>query len=427
MIEVSVVASELVTQRRAPLSIRFANTGRGSCSDIVFTLALPTGIVLVGGSERVEIAVIRAGHTYTREFAVQPKRPGRFELTSTNFSYRDERDVPVRVTDFRAFLVVAPPPPPTPVRQPVGRLGVEYEGEGLVLGSWDELRIVVKNGTGIALGDVTMTVEGPFNGDVKRSRVGALAHGARGRFAFRVNAAEAGRHVPVTVRTSYSYADAAGDARTKTQVDTISVIVRPVAPPTATPPAERTILYLAASPRTLPRLRSDLEMRKVKERLQLGKVGHQYRIEPALAARFGDISQALMDHEPQVLHFSGHGDQSGNLCLEDDNGNSDLITPEGLAALIGQHRATIRCVILNACYSIRLAKALAEKIEYVIGMRYQIEDDAAIEFSFGFYVGLFGGQSIPDAFDRGVAHILARPATGPDHLKPLIFPPGPVT
>jgi hypothetical protein len=58
-------------------------------------------------------------------------------------------------------------------------------------------------------------------------------------------------------------------------------------------------------------------------------------------------------------------------------------------------------------------------------MRYQIGDEAAIEFSVGFYLALFAGRTVPDAFAVGQAHILARPAIERQHLTPLIFPPGP--
>lgn len=425
MIELSVTPGDLVAGQRSSLLLRFANVSQGTCFDLVFKLRLPAGIVLVGGSDRVEIPSIPAGRAHTHTVTVEAKRPGRFELTSANFSYRDEFDLPVRVTDCRVDLVATAATAPAPVRQPAGRLRVACTDGELTLGEWDVLHVVVTNSTGVALGDVTMSVEGPFLSDGKRSRVEVLRDGATARFAFTVNATGSGRHVPVTVRTAYSHQGEGGTARTRVQEDNISIAVRPAAPHGETTPVEQTVLYLAASPRNMPQLRSDLEMRKVQERLQLSKQRDRYRIEPRLAVRFDDISQALMDYEPQVVHFSGHGDEHGNLCIENDNGTLDTITPLGLAKLFGQHRSTIRCVVVNACHTLRLAEALATKIDHVIGMRYQIGDEAAIEFSVGFYLALFAGRTVPDAFAVGQAHILARPAIERQHLTPLIFPPGP--
>lgn len=432
MIEVSVEPRRLVAGRRTQLAVRFTNRGRRACSDIVFKLRLPSAIALIGGTNRTEIPVIPPGHVHTHEVTVEPARPGEFQLSSSNFSYRDEFDAPVRVTDFHARLSVeaAPSARPVPAR-PVGRLGVEHPGGELALGEWDVLPILVRNETGVPLSDVTVAVSGPFKTDGKRARIAVLGDGATARFPFKVNAAEGGRHVPVSVHTTYSYADGLGSVRGGTQEDSLDVVVKPGRTNTQPPPpngdvGEQTILYLAASPLDLERLRSDLEMRKVKERLQLSRHRGRYRIEPCVAVRLVDISQALVDYEPQVVHFSGHGDEDGNLYVEDEQGNSSSLTPEGLAKLFGLHKATIQCVIVNACYSMRLARAMARHIDYVVGMRCQIGDEAAILFSVGFYLGLFAGQSVPDAFSRGCAHIQADRAAELEHQTPvLVRSPGP--
>src|SRR5215510_2489574 len=146
MIEVSVRPDHLVASRRAQLAIRFANRGRRACSDVVFKLGLPSAITIIVGTNRVEIPVIPPGQVHTHEMTVEPKRPGEFQLTSTNFSYRDEFDAPIRVTDFRARLSVEAAPPPQPLAprptavRPMGRLGIEHVGGELTLGEWDVLR-----------------------------------------------------------------------------------------------------------------------------------------------------------------------------------------------------------------------------------------------------------------------------------------------
>jgi serine/threonine protein kinase len=114
MIEVSVEPSRLVVGRRTQLTIRFANGGRGACRDVVFNLGLPPAIRLMGGTKLAEIPVIHAGRVHTHELTVEPKRPGDFELTCENFSYRDEFDVRVRVSDFREQLSVEAATPHTP-------------------------------------------------------------------------------------------------------------------------------------------------------------------------------------------------------------------------------------------------------------------------------------------------------------------------
>jgi len=433
MIEVSVDPSHLVAGRRTRLRIRFANSGERACADIVFKAGLPPAITIIDGTSRVEIPLLAPGHVHVHELTVEAKRSGEFQLSSTNFSYRDEFDVPVRVTDFRARLSVegALSPQQGSMRSAivprVARLDVRHGGAQLTLGEWDVLAILVRNTSGIPLNDVTAAISGPFKTDGKRARVPVLQNGATVRFSFNVNAGEGGRHVPVSVHVTYRYPDGLGSVRSQTQDDRLDVVV--VSPEaTTTQPVftnadigRKTILYLAASPQNMEPLRSDLEMRKVKERLQLSRHRDQYRLEPCVAARFDDISQALTDYDPHLVHFSGHGDEHGNLLVEDEAGRSALVTPEGMAELFGQHRATIKCAIVNACHSMRLAIAMARHIDYVIGMRWEIGDEAAIQFSVGFYLALFSGRSVPDAFGRGCTHVRARPATEQEHTTPVLL------
>jgi hypothetical protein len=423
MIETS-VAADLIVGRVSAVLLRFSNTGPGPCYNLHLKLRVPAGIVLMGGSENVNVPVLAAGRTHTHTINVEPRRPGRFELTSWNFSYRDADDAPVRVTDFRAALVASAEPVPVHVRQPSGRLRVECEAGALDLDAWDVLHVRVTNTTGVPLEDVIVSVDGPFVTDGKRSRIAMLNDGTAARYPFKVKASEGGRHVPVHIRTMYGYRDLGAQLRSRAQDDHVDVVVRAAGPPheTVSATTEQTVLYLAASPQGLPALRSDVEARKVRERLQAGPQRSRYRIEWCPASRFDDMTQALIDYEPHVVHFSGHGDTDGNLIVEDDRGEPDLITPEGLADIFGQHRSTIRCVIVNACHSIHLARILSTRIEHAVGMRTVIADEAAIQFSVGFYQGLFGGQSVPDAFDRGRAYVRSRVALESHYMTPLLFP-----
>lgn len=424
MIEVSVQPSHIVAGKRARLAIRFTNTSRGTCSDIVFRLELPSGISLLEGRSRVEVPLIPAGGTHVHEITVEPSKSGEFELTSGNFSYRDQYGVSSYRADFRWKLSVAPGSSARPASpRPAPRLAVRLEDafSRLPIGAWGEIRVLVQNTSDVALGGVTMDVSGPLRTNGRPSRVSQLRPGATARFTFSVIAEESGQ-VPVSVRLTFTYPDGLGSIRQATQEDSL----RAVAGPDSVAGPGGTILYLTASPNDpdleLPPLRTDLEMKKVKERLQLSRTRDQYRIEFCPASEWDDLSQALVDYDPQVVHFAGHGDSDGNLLLEDAVGGVALTTPEGLASLFGLHRATITCVIVNACYSERLARAMSQHIDHVVGMRWQIGDEAAIEFSVGFYTGLFAGRPVPEAFKRGLAHIQRSDATRREYRTPLLLP-----
>jgi hypothetical protein len=138
------------------------------------------------------------------------------------------------------------------------------------------------------------------------------------------------------------------------------------------------ILFLASDPSNASRLRLGEELREIQERLQLAKFRDKFILEQKMSVRPEDISQAILDMEPQIIHFSGHGLETGELCFEDGLGKIQTVTPDALAALFKAVRKQVDCVFLNACYSEKLAKAISKHINFVIGMNQEIGDKAAI-------------------------------------------------
>ncbi|MEH1844701.1 MAG: hypothetical protein V7L25_06770 [Nostoc sp.] len=77
------------------------------------------------------------------------------------------------------------------------------------------------------------------------------------------------------------------------------------------------ILFLSAEPTEASRLRLGEELRNIRERLQLAQFREKFLLESREAVRPSDISQALLDINPQIVHFAGHGKSTGELCFED--------------------------------------------------------------------------------------------------------------
>jgi hypothetical protein len=180
-----------------------------------------------------------------------------------------------------------------------------------------------------------------------------------------------------------------------------------------------TILFLAADPSNAARLRLGQEVREIQEKLQLAKLRDRFDLQQRWSVRPADISQALLDVQPQIVHFSGHGTSAGALCFENQAGKALPIEPEAVAALFEQFAAQVQCVLLNACFSETQADAIAEHIPYVIGMNQAIGDKAAIAFAIGFYQALGAGRSIEDAYKLGCVQIRLQGI--PEHLTPVLI------
>jgi len=72
-------------------------------------------------------------------------------------------------------------------------------------------------------------------------------------------------------------------------------------------PQTRKILLLSANPKGTSRLRLDEETREIKDGLKRAKKRDDFSIETAEAVRYRDIGRAILDYEPHIIHFSGHG------------------------------------------------------------------------------------------------------------------------
>jgi len=179
------------------------------------------------------------------------------------------------------------------------------------------------------------------------------------------------------------------------------------------------ILFLAAEPKDATQLRLGQEIRDIREKLQMAKQRDNFVLESRDAVRPGDITQAIFDTDPQIIHFSGHGTSTGELCLESTVGTIQPISTDVLTSLFELVANQVNCVILNACYSVVQAKAIAKHIPYVIGMKKAIGDEAAITFAVGFYKALGAGHTIQEAYKFGCVEIQLQNI--PEHLTPIIL------
>ncbi|WP_414621563.1 CHAT domain-containing protein [Calothrix sp. CCY 0018] len=181
----------------------------------------------------------------------------------------------------------------------------------------------------------------------------------------------------------------------------------------------RRILILSANPRGTHKLRLDEEKREIKEGLKRSQQRDQYSIDTAEAVRYRDIHRAILEYEPHIIHFSGHGVEEKGLVFEDEVGQVRLVDADGIAGLFELFADQVECVVLNACYSKYQGEEIAKHVNYVIGMSQEIGDKAAIEFAVGFYDALGSGRNIEFAYQLGCRVI--RMAGIPENLTPKLL------
>jgi hypothetical protein len=185
------------------------------------------------------------------------------------------------------------------------------------------------------------------------------------------------------------------------------------APPVSRPPGDRIrILFLGANStrepldleREVSRIQHDLRMARERDSLEFRHMG---------AVTSDTLMQAMLDEAPTIVHFAGHGGTRG-IFLRDEMGEPRLVTGDALAGLFALFQDTVKCVVLNACWSEAQAHAIRRHVPHVIGTRAEILDEAAQAFSAGFYKAIGAGKDIPFAFEAGKARVHIQGCGGED-------------
>lgn len=82
-----------------------------------------------------------------------------------------------------------------------------------------------------------------------------------------------------------------------------------------------------------------------------------------------------------------------------------LVGAREFATFIKSFKDNIRPVFLNVCSTKACAEAVAEEIDFVIGIDGSVEDVAAIDFAGAFYQAFAFGRPVKEAFKMAKAQV----------------------
>jgi serine phosphatase RsbU (regulator of sigma subunit) len=207
------------------------------------------------------------------------------------------------------------------------------------------------------------------------------------------------------------------------------------------------VLLFAANPRGTAPLDLPREFREIDEEVQRGEFRDAVELILVPGTRPVDLLRRLNENQPQVVHFSSHGNPD-EIILESgededeasssrgpslrsaderdmkkvrpdevqsagsDPGKHQVVSKSALANVIRScNEGNLRLVVLNACNTRSQAEALTEVADCVVSMNRTITDRAAIKFAASFYGALAFGRSVRRAFDQGIARLSAEGTT----------------
>ena len=168
------------------------------------------------------------------------------------------------------------------------------------------------------------------------------------------------------------------------------------------PSQSKKILFLSANPKSTSNLRLGEELRKIKDILAAATERDQFELVSETAVQILTITKAMQVQTPYIVHFSGHGTGEKGIMVENASGGMVLFPTNGLNRLFKMFQKTVKCVVLNACYSKEQAEVISKQGIYVVGMNKAVGDKAAIDFAAGFYQSLGEGSDIESAFNMAM-------------------------
>ena len=156
MIDVDLSPGRIRAGDPVELDITLTNSGTSVCTNVIFTLRLPAGIARLHGQEKIVFRCVLPGQRESARLGIRGEKPGRYPLTITNFSYRDQLGRSRQGKAINAEIIVDPAPeaPPPP------QITVELLDPELPYRMWTIVRARLTNAGATGVGDLEIRLSG---------------------------------------------------------------------------------------------------------------------------------------------------------------------------------------------------------------------------------------------------------------------------
>jgi tetratricopeptide (TPR) repeat protein len=175
------------------------------------------------------------------------------------------------------------------------------------------------------------------------------------------------------------------------------------------------VLFLSATPSTQEELKIIDAFNDIKAKVNSANYNEQFDCRPENKVSIDDMQTCLWKEKPQIVHFFGHGEK-GYLMLQDANGEVEEAKLKPFADMFRvlnnrggiTKEQRIRCAVLCACSSGKIAEAISKHVEFAIGTIAPISEESARIFAKNFYFYLCSGECLQDAFDMANSQVSFR-------------------
>jgi hypothetical protein len=190
----------------------------------------------------------------------------------------------------------------------------------------------------------------------------------------------------------------------------------PISPLSVVSPVR--VLVMVANPPGTGKLDVGAELEKLRQGTAAAVAGGFVVLDQVREPTLSSLTDHLRETDCHVFHFIGHGgflqgEEVGALVMQDDEGDTRLVTGEVLGNLLWGYERDLeppRLVVLNACEGAKtgnadpfagVAEALVQQgMPAVVAMQTEVTNRAAISFAEGFYRALSNGAPVEFALGQ---------------------------
>ena len=184
-------------------------------------------------------------------------------------------------------------------------------------------------------------------------------------------------------------------------------------------PEKIKVVFFAADPIDQDPLRLGEEIRLIEEKIRASDHRDSVELISKWAVRPNDLMQALNQHDPHIVHFSGHGSDTDEIIFQDSNGETKPVSKNAIVELMHAMAGNIQVIVFNTCFSAGQAAAVTQYVDVAIGMNDSIGDEAARLFAAQFHPAIGFGRSVAESFQQAKVALMLE--NSDEDITPELF------
>ena len=162
------------------------------------------------------------------------------------------------------------------------------------------------------------------------------------------------------------------------------------------------------------------ELKEVANVFYEGRMDGDVHLEVVPEARADDVVRYIDRFRPDIVHFSGHGEEERLIVSDSDYFAGETLGSQWLKETLQDKGVSV--LVLNCCWSSSFVEDLKDTVGLVVGAEQRLQVDKAQAFAAVFYTGLRDGRPLSEAYNKASkvsAQYRAEPQSGPVWERPI--------